>query len=55
MSVCVCRVSGAAIGEMVVGAISVATHSYASPTVSGRPEKMQSRFVFDFFTVLMLC
>jgi len=48
------RVSGAAIGEMDVGATSVVTLSYVSPTVWGRLAKMQSRFVLNFFKVLML-
>ena len=40
-----CRVCGAATGEMVVGVISVVTHSYASRTALARLAKMQSRFV----------
>jgi len=51
-----CRMCGAATGEMVVGATGVVTHSYASRTAWVRLAKMQSRSLFFlFFTVLMLC
>ena len=40
---CVYRVSGAAIGAMVVGATNVVTRSYVSRTVSDRQAETPSR------------
>ena len=45
LSVCDCRLCGAAIGVMVVGATDVVTHSYVSRTASVRPAKTLNRSV----------